>query len=204
MSPELRRNLIWRYSALGNLAPRTAPFEQQGPMGAHTDAQGRGHIAAVYLAEQRVSANAHLPEWLCLMAEAAEGESPIFLYELCAAILMVYIANHRWGDTPRTCVLRVDNKAAAASLVKGSSSPNLAGVLVSLFWNVAARGNARWWIEYVNTKSNSADSPSRQCKLPTEAVCSKTQGRIPTEFREEFASCETLRREATVFTKQNK
>ena len=56
----------------------------------------------------------------------AEGESPIFLYELCAAILMVFIANQWMGDTPRTCVLCVDNKAAAAALIKGSSSSDLA------------------------------------------------------------------------------
>ena len=137
------------------------------------------------------------------MAVAAGGESPIFLYELCDAILMLYIANEWMGATPRTCVLCVDNQAAAASLIKGSSSSDLTGVLVNLFWNVAARGNTRWRVEYVDAKSSSSDSPSRQCKLPTEAVRFEAQGQIPTEFRDAFSSSESLRREAAVFTKRS-
>ena len=81
------------------------------------------------------------------MAESAEGGSPVFLYELCASILMAYVANEWGGKTPRTCVLRVDNQAAAAALIKGSSPSDTAGVLANLFRNVAARGNTRWWIE---------------------------------------------------------
>ena len=60
------------------------------------------------------------------MAVSAEGESPIFLYEICAAILMVYTANEWCDSTTRTCVLCVDNQAAVAALVKGSSSSDLA------------------------------------------------------------------------------
>ena len=157
---------MWWYSALGNLTPRTAPFEQLSPVGAHTDAHGSGHVAAVYYANRYLSAHIHLLEWLCAMAVSAEGGSPIFLYEICDAVLMVYIANERTDSTPRTCVLCVDNKAAVDALVKGSSSSDLVGALVRLFRNVASRGNARRWIEYVNTKSNSADSPSRQCNSP--------------------------------------
>ena len=104
------------------------------------------------------------------MAEASEGESPIFLYELCAAVLMVYIENG-WGNTkPRTCVLCVDNQADVAALVKGRSTSDLAGVLANLFWDAASRGNTRRRIEYVRAKSNSADDPSRQCALPDEAT----------------------------------
>ena len=77
LSPELRRNLIRWYSALGNLAPRTAPFEQLRPVGAHTDSQGHGHVSAVYYGNRRVAAHAHLPEWMCAMAVDAEGGSPI-------------------------------------------------------------------------------------------------------------------------------
>ena len=131
-SPELSRNLLWRYSALGNLAPRTAPFKQLKPVGAHTDTQGRGHVAAVYYGVSRCSLRVHLPQWFCAMDESTEGESPISLCELGASILMVYTAND-WNDTtPRTCVLCVDNQAAVAALIKGSSSSDLARVLVNL------------------------------------------------------------------------
>ena len=203
LSPEPRRNLAWWYSALGKLAPRTAPFEQLRPVGAHTDAQGRGRVSAVYYGNRRAAAHAHLLERLSAMAVDAEGESPIFLYELCAAILLVYIANGWMGATPRTRVLCVDNQAAVAARIKGISPPDLAGSLVNLFWNVAARGNTRWRVEYVDAKSSSSDSPSRQCKLPTEAVRFEAQGQIPTEFRDAFSSSESLRREAAVFTKRS-
>ena len=109
---------------------------------------------------------------------------------------MVYIANERGDATNRTCVLCVGNQDAVAALVMGSSSPDLAGVLVNLFWNVAARDNTRWRIEYVSAKSNLADYPSRQCAMPNEAACRPAQGLMPSEFREACMSWETLRREA--------
>ena len=79
LSPDLRNNLLWRYSALGNLAPRTAPLGQLRPLGAHTDAQGHGQVATVFHHEGRHAAHLNLPERFCLLANAAGGESPIFL-----------------------------------------------------------------------------------------------------------------------------
>ena len=197
--PELKRNLIRRYSAMGNLAPRTAPFQQLHPVGAHTDAQGYGHVDAVFYGESRHEAHTHLPDRFCKLAESCGNESPIFICELCAAILMVYTAVE-WRDVePRTCVLCVDNKEAVAALVKGSSPANIAGVLVNLFWNVSARGNARWWIEYVNTKSNTADRPSRLCAIPLGTTCNATHGHVPAGFRAAFATWENLRSEASEF-----
>ena len=117
LSPELHRNLIWRFSAIGNLKPRTAPFKQLKPVGAHTDAQGHGHIAAAHYASSRNSLHFHLPRRFCDLAESVPAEWPISMRELRASILMVYVANE-WGDTmPRTCVLCVDNQAAANALI---------------------------------------------------------------------------------------
>ena len=144
LSSELRRNLVWRPSSLWELAPGTAPLEQLTPVGAHADAQGRGLIDAVYHVNRRVAARANLLEWMCKTAVSEGGESPIFLYELRESVLMVDVVNTRNGPTPRTCVLCVDNSADVAALIKGSSSPDHVGVLVNLFWNVAALGNARW------------------------------------------------------------
>ena len=159
--------------------------------------------AAVFHHEGRHEGNLRLPEWFCQLANAAEGESPIFLYELCAAILMVYIANEMEDGTPRTCVLRVDNMAAGGALVKGSSSSKLGTVLANLFWNVAARGTTRWWIEYVNTKSNAADFPSRICALPIESRCSQSHGCVPKRFSAAFSTWDNIRREATFFAMKN-
>ena len=113
---------------------------------------------------------------------------------------MVYVENERNDQTPRTCVLRVDNQAAVASLIKGSSSSDLDGALSRLFWNVEALGSTRRWVEYVNAKSNTADYPARQCAMPTETACRFPQGVSPREFRDAFTSWGALRREATLFT----
>ena len=107
---------------------------------------------------------------------------------------MVYVANE-WGDTtPRTCVLCVDNQAAVSALIKGGSSSGMAGALVNLVWNVAARDNARWWIEYVNAKANTADGPSRQSAMPNETARHLSQCVASREFREAFAAREAIRR----------
>ena len=113
---------------------------------------------------------------------------------------MVYIANEWEDDAPMTCALCVDNKAAVSALVKGSSTSKLGTVLVNLFWNVAARGSIRWRVEYVNTKSNAADFPSRICALPHGTRCSFSHGCVPKGFLAAFSTWEDIRREATTFT----
>ena len=130
----LKRNLLWRYCAIGKIPPRITPFAVNGSVGAHTEAQGFGHIAAAHALTGRVTVSLRLPDWLISLAVEDKTESPIFIYELCAAILMACIAI-TWPRTdPRTCVLCVDNKAALADLVKGGSSSHLGTLLVTLFW----------------------------------------------------------------------
>ena len=193
LADELRRNLIRRYSALGDLPLRQTPLARLKPVGAHADAQGYGHIAAVLLGRFPVTVSHRLPAWFCVMAENADVESGVYHYDLCAAI------NERDEQTPRTCVLCVDNQAAVAALAKGSSSSALGAIVFNLFWNVAARGNTRWWVEYVHAKSNSADLPSRWCTIPERAECTAPDGRAPAISSETFESWRNLHLEAALF-----
>ena len=80
----LKRNLAWRYSATGNLPPKTTPFTMSTPVGAHTDAQGIGHIAAVFPGSSRAAVSTRLPGRLLENVRIIPEESPIFLFELCA------------------------------------------------------------------------------------------------------------------------
>ena len=89
LTPALTRNLVWRYSSLGRLPKRITPFIYNSPIGAHTDAQGLGHIAAVYKGSVTNTVSVHLPAWCLNLVNESPGESPIFAYELRAAILMV-------------------------------------------------------------------------------------------------------------------
>ena len=47
LNRKLTRNLARRYSDIGNLPRRVTPYSTHQPVGAHTDAQGFGHIASV-------------------------------------------------------------------------------------------------------------------------------------------------------------
>ena len=67
-APVSRRNLVWRFSALGKLAARTSPFGQITPFGAHTDAQCYGRIASARYGQRRKTVHLHLPHRLCVMA----------------------------------------------------------------------------------------------------------------------------------------
>ena len=199
----LRRNRLWWYAALGKLPPRLTPFHFVRPVGAHTDAQGLGHVAAVSTGETKTAVSAHLPEWFMATVTALPGESPIFIYELCAAILTACLALNWSRDRHRTCVLCVDNQAAVAALVQGAPSSPLGALLESLFWNIAARGATLRWIEYVHAKPNDADATARLRTSRNGNRCAYQMGQIPSAFSEAFSSWESPHREATVFKKAN-
>ena len=148
LTPGLKRNLLWRYNAIWTLPQRSIPLTLYPLMGAHSDAHGRGHIATRALLPLDVSISTHLPKWFTEMAFAADAESPIYLFEHAATVLTACLAAYRSEGNRRTCVLRIDNKAALDALIKGSSSSALGAVLVYLFWSVAARCPAVWRFGY--------------------------------------------------------
>ena len=201
LTPELRRNLLWWRNAIQRLPPRMVPLTLFSPMGAHSGAQGHGHIAMRAQFPLDVSISTHLPSWFVEMTVAADAESPIYIYELAATVLTACEAAYRSDGKPRTCVLCIDNQAALAALIKGSSSSTLGTILVNLFWSVAARCPVVWWFEYVNTKSNAADPPSRACDAPLGVDCKRSSGSIPPEFTRIFSSWSVLHRESTLTNK---
>ena len=190
LNHERKRNQLWWHSSIGLLPPRSVPLASLAPMGAHSYAQGRGHIASLALLPYDISVATHLTPWFVGMAISAEGESPIYLSELAATVLTACLVAYRSDGNPRTCVLRVDNKAALAALITGSSSPALGDILDNFFWGVASRGPVVWRFEYVNTKSNAADPPSRLCDAPSGSMRSRSPGEIPPEFFGNFLFAE--------------
>ena len=94
---------------------------------------------------------------------AADGEWPIYLFEICAAILTACGVADPSVDATRSCVLRIDNQAALAALAKESASSELSAAQASTFWAVAARSPVQLWLGYVHTDSNDADAPPRDC-----------------------------------------
>ena len=72
----LRWNQLW-YSAIGRLPPRITPFSPEPSVGPHTDAQGRGHIAAAYAQSAAVVTAINLPDRLRLMARRRIADQPL-------------------------------------------------------------------------------------------------------------------------------
>ena len=69
------------------------------PYGAHSDAQVFGRVAARALAPSDYTASTHLPLWFVEMAGAAEGGSPIYLFETAAArvrVSCVWVTRPLW------------------------------------------------------------------------------------------------------------
>ena len=126
----LRRALVWWYNAVWSLPPRTTPFRLQPPFGDQSDAQCLGHIGCRVAFHGVSTSHAHLPEWFAQSALSAEGESTIYLFEHCAAILAACVVNELTLTNARSCVLRIDNQEALAALIKGSTSSELGTALV--------------------------------------------------------------------------
>ena len=197
LTTTLRRSLVWWYSAVGALPPRVTPFELRPPFGAHSDAQGAGHIGCRVILDRVDTRHCHLPEWFVSLAMTSDGESPIYLFEICAAILTACVVVESSLETTRSCVLCIDNQAALAALVKGSASSELGTVLVGVFWAIAARSPVQWWLEYVHTDSNDADAPSRECNATGVRTCCLSCGTLPLIFTKAFESWDSLRRAST-------
>ena len=170
-------------------------------MGAHSDAQGHGHIATRALLPSDVSVSTHLSQWFVDMALSTEAEPPIYLFELAETSPTACLVAYRSGGNPRTCVLRIDNKAALDALIKGSSSPTLGTILVNLFWSAASRFPVVWWFGYVNTKPDAARPPSRLRESPPGLLSPRASGEIPPEFSRIFSSWGVLRRESALANK---
>ena len=126
----LKRSPLWRHNDVGSLRPRATPFLLHPPFGAHSDAQGVGHIGCRVILDRVASPHTHLPVWCARMAQGAEGESSIYLFGICAAILTACVVSEASLNTTRPCVLCIDNQAALAALVQGSAASDLGTVLV--------------------------------------------------------------------------
>ena len=96
-------------------------------------------------------------------------------YELAAAVAVYYTLPELAG---RTCIHWVDNTSALAALAKGySRAIDSARIVHTLHaWNVGARVST--WFEYVRSKANISDLPSRN-----EFALLNSMGSVEVEMR---------------------
>ena len=114
-------------------------FRPTPPFGENSDAQGLGHIACRALLSRATTCRAHIPDRSAHLANEAEGESDIYLCEICAAILTSCVTSDLGHNSSRPCVIFIDNQVAMDAIVEGSTSSELCAVLVGVFWGFAAR-----------------------------------------------------------------
>ena len=157
----LRAFPVGWHIAVVSLPPRIAPFSHELSIVAHADAHGSGRIAAVYGYPTSNYAARLLPAWLFELDVVNTDESPIFLSEWRAVILMTCVLDEFADKACSVCALCVDNQTAVAAIGTGSSTSRLGTVLVWLCWNLAVCKNAHWRAQYVSAKADSSDYPSR-------------------------------------------
>ena len=114
----------------------------------------------------------HAPPWC-----ASEN---IYVLEILAACMSAVHLTQLRGTGPT--IFFIDNEAAGAALVRGTSEDETARALVGCFWRVCIENNVTPWIERVCSKNNPADEPSRG-PVDDSEICEDHQFSTP-EFLE--------------------
>ena len=89
----------------------------------------------------------------------ASKKQIIFEAETLAAVLAFALWKERFSN--RRCVIFVDNEGTKFSLLKGSSDNSTVDLLAGLFAELESSIHSFTWLARVPSKSNIADSPSR-------------------------------------------
>ena len=189
LSPELRNCLTWWRSQIPDLAPRFVPYDFNFRFGAHSDAQGSGHVAATFRCNGLTTVySLHLPVWLVNAARRSELDSGIFVFEMAAALFALCLIPALGFVGSVAGMLCVDNQGVLESLIRGASGNPLASAIAAVFWNVAMRNSTFVWLERVSSSANFADQPSRLCGETGVTSSDFSRGGAPKSFLAIFSA----------------
>ena len=114
----------------------------------------------------RVTTPIRLPEWFRDLAFRSVGVCDLFVRNFRVSCML--FISIEWGvGSQKSCVLRINNLAAGATLVKGRPSSGIGSALVNLFLSTASRCHIHRLIEYLGAKSICVDAPSRVSDSPS-------------------------------------
>ena len=165
----LKSALMW-WSKLLDSNPRTfmSPWHRGGrtpDMVLYTDAEGSGGVGAILIGGcGRWYLSSRVPERI--WERLKKRKTQINVLELLAW----WTAIHTWKGRlqGQRVVSMIDNTCAMHMAIKGASKCEDANEILHDCWLTLARGGVDMQIEYVNTKDNGADGPSRgDSKLAT-------------------------------------
>ena len=161
LTRRLRWSMLWFLKALEARWARQVPYsidlEQLAVV--YSDAESHGSIAAVFILDDKVQyLQAMIPR--SVMSLLQPRLTNIVAYELIAAIVAVLHADR---ILPKHTGLRhfVDSKPALGCILKGSSPQFDLNCLAGYVWYVAGSRMRSYWGQYVRSKCNLADAPSR-------------------------------------------
>ena len=162
LTGRLKNSLLWFLRALQGNWIRRVPYVRLQPNSqviVYTDAESTGHIGIVFLYESRIwYGHADLPQ--AIRRRFKRRKTNILAYELTAAIVAILMLDAVVGG--QVCVRHfIDNKPARSSLVAGHSKQSDLNELVGMVWHTAAHRSLAYWSDWVQSKANLADAPSR-------------------------------------------
>ena len=163
LTRRLKWSLQWFYEALSAHWTREVPYELPTPEDQvilYTDAESHGHVAAVVLHRTgRWYMAGNLPQ--DIRGLLRRRRTNIVGYELMAALVGIYMVDDMF---PHQAFVRhfVDNQPALNAIIRGSSKQDDLNSLVGSVWYGCASMLQSYWGQYVRSKANLSDGPSRQ------------------------------------------
>ena len=182
VNAEIRACLLWWLSFLRGFTSRPIPtsLESLPLVVSYSDGEGgwAGIGAAIWLPnrERPLAVYAEVPpvlreHWRSI--NGSDGFEDIFLVEALGPLLLLVT----FPQLLRECLLLhfIDNSAAEASLVRGSSSSRLGDHVVGLTWSHIQRRRIWAYFDRVESKANPVDGLSRRIfKGPWERLYQRT------------------------------
>ena len=162
LGPALRSALVWWRRFLSS-AP-CATIRQRDRLACEpeyvlfTDAEGTGGVGAFLAGHSSCAFIAdRLPS--ALWAKLKKRRTQINVLELCAC----WLALHTFAERLRGCkiLMLIDNTCALHMAIKGGSKCSDANELLHSMWLIIATHSMHIRFEYVESKKNMADGPSR-------------------------------------------
>ena len=154
----LRRELKWWRMMLPRLPERTIALRPPKNNVVYSDASGGGGVS---IGTVIVRFDAKGPRYPAFSGPAPPwcASENIYVLEILAACMSAVHLTQLRGTGPT--IFFIDNEAAGAALVRGTSEDETARALVGCFWRVCIENNVTPWIERVCSRNNPADEPSR-------------------------------------------
>ena len=160
LDEELKSALVLLRDRVLNGPPVTLTAATETPLIIFTESEGGSAGGILYCGscEPLRYFSSKVPD-LLLREFSIEAQHPIFLVELLACYLAVFLCGPE--AVGRYVVLYLDNEAAKGAIIKGYSSTQLGNALAKL--TISAEESSQWktWYGRVPASSNTADAPSR-------------------------------------------